>query len=70
MHAVVVGYVAGSSVVEAAPGRVVVLLFLNQQTTSDRLSAPRLDPSRVRMIMERREMEGNRKKRKRLHKHS
>jgi Mce-associated membrane protein len=40
-----------ASVVSASPGKVVVLLFMNQLTTSTRLDTPRLDLNRVRMTL-------------------
>lgn len=40
-----------ASVVSASPGKVVVLLFMNQVTTSTRLDTPRLDLNRVRMTL-------------------
>jgi Mce-associated membrane protein len=43
--------VAGASVISAAPNRVVVLLFVNQTTTSTRVIGPKLDLNRVRMTL-------------------
>ncbi|WP_267241646.1 hypothetical protein [Streptomyces sp. PR69] len=40
-----------ASVVSATPDKAVVLLFVNQVTTSTRLSTPRLDLNRVRMTL-------------------
>jgi Mce-associated membrane protein len=53
VHAVVKATVASSSVVRASENTVVVLLFVNQTTTSTRLDAPRTDLNRVRMTMTR-----------------
>jgi Mce-associated membrane protein len=53
VHAVVKATVASSSVVRASENQVVVLLFVNQTTTSTRLSAPRTDLNRVRITMTR-----------------
>ncbi|MGH3342907.1 MAG: hypothetical protein ACRDPK_08495 [Carbonactinosporaceae bacterium] len=52
IKAVVKADVVASSVVSAEPDRVVVLLFVNQITTSNRLDAPRVDLNRVRMGLE------------------
>jgi Mce-associated membrane protein len=57
VHAVVKAEVVASSVVRAAQNRVVVLLFVNQTTTSNRLNAPKVDRNRVRMTMTR--VDGN-----------
>lgn len=43
--------VVESSVVQATPDRVVLLLYVNQETTSDRLDGPRVDLARVRVTM-------------------
>ncbi|MGW4774047.1 hypothetical protein ACWEO2_39160 [Nocardia sp. NPDC004278] len=43
--------VVGTSVVAADPGKVRLLLFLDQETTSTKYQGPRLDGSRVRVIM-------------------
>ncbi|WP_156094720.1 hypothetical protein [Nocardia lijiangensis] len=43
--------VVGTSVVTADPGEVTLLLFLNQETTSTKYQGPRLDGSRVRVVM-------------------
>jgi Mce-associated membrane protein len=51
VHAVVKATVASSSVVRASENQVVVLLFVNQTTTSTRLDAPRTDLNRVRLTM-------------------
>jgi Mce-associated membrane protein len=53
VRAVVKADVAASSVVRADPNRVVVLLFVNQTTTSTRLDAPKVDLNRVRMTLDR-----------------
>ncbi len=53
VKAVVKADVAASSVVRADPNRVVVLLFVNQTTTSTRLDAPKVDLNRVRLTMDR-----------------
>jgi Mce-associated membrane protein len=53
VHAVVKATVASSSVVRASENKVVVLLFVNQTTTSTRLDAPRTDLNRVRLTMTR-----------------
>jgi Mce-associated membrane protein len=53
VHAVVKATVASSSVVQASENQVVVLLFVNQTTTSTRLDAPRTDLNRVRITMTR-----------------
>jgi len=50
---VVKATVASSSVVRASENAVVVLLFVNQTTTSTRLEAPRTDLNRVRLTMTR-----------------
>ena len=42
-----------SSVVRAAQNQVVVLLFVNQTTTSTRLEGPKVDLNRVRMTLDR-----------------
>lgn len=43
--------VAGAAVVSAEQASVTVLLFLNQETTSAKYQGPRLDGSRVRVLM-------------------
>ena len=53
VKAVVKADVAASSVVRAEQNRVVVLLFVNQTTTSTRLDAPKVDLNRVRLTMDR-----------------
>jgi Mce-associated membrane protein len=53
VKAVVKADVAASSVVRAGQNRVVVLLFVNQTTTSTRLDAPKVDLNRVRLTMDR-----------------
>jgi Mce-associated membrane protein len=50
-HAVVKAEVAAESVVSATANQVVVLLFVNQTTTSTRLDGPRVDLNRVRLTM-------------------
>ncbi len=50
-QAVVKANVAAASVVSASPRSVVVLLFVNQTTTSNRLSGPKVDLNRVRMTL-------------------
>lgn len=50
-EAVVEADVVSSAVVSATADRVVVLLFVNQTTTSNRLDAPQTDQNRVRMTM-------------------
>lgn len=52
-RAVVEADVVSAGVVSSSPDRVVVLLFVNQTTTSTRLDAPRTDQNRVRMTMSR-----------------
>lgn len=52
-QAVVKAEVAASSVVSASRDRVVVLLFVNQTTTSTRLSGPKVDLNRVRFTLDR-----------------
>jgi Mce-associated membrane protein len=51
--AVVKAEVAASSVVSGTADRVVVLLFVNQTTTSTRLDGPKVDLNRVRLTMDR-----------------
>jgi Mce-associated membrane protein len=53
VKAVVTADVAASSVVRASPNRVVVLLFVNQTTTSTRLEGPKVDLNRVQMRLDR-----------------
>ncbi len=53
VKAVVTAEVASSSVVRAAENQVVVLLFVDQTTTSTRLEGPKVDLNRVRMTMTR-----------------
>ncbi len=50
-HAVVEATVKAASVVSASPSRVVVLLFVDQTTTSTRVPGPKTDQSRVRMTL-------------------
>ena len=50
-HARSTADVRASGVVSASPGRVVVLLFLNQSTSSDRLPADRVDTIQARVTM-------------------
>jgi len=51
VHAVVKAEVVSSSVVRAAQNKVVVLLFVNQTTTSTRVQGPKVDLNRVRMTL-------------------
>jgi Mce-associated membrane protein len=53
VKAVVSASVAASSVVRADADRVVVLLFVDQTTTSTRLDGPKVDLTRVRMTLDR-----------------
>lgn len=53
VKAVVTAEVAASSVVRASADRVVVLLFVDQTTTSTRLDGPKIDLNRVRMTLQR-----------------
>jgi Mce-associated membrane protein len=50
-HVVVKAEVAAESVVSATANQVVVLLFVNQTTTSTRLDGPRVDLNRVRLTL-------------------
>jgi Mce-associated membrane protein len=50
-HVVVKAEVAANSVVSATATKVVVLLFVNQTTTSTRLTGPRVDLNRVRLTL-------------------
>jgi Mce-associated membrane protein len=50
-HAVVKAEVAAGSVVSGSANQVVVLLFVNQTTTSTRLEGPRVDLNRVRLTL-------------------
>lgn len=50
-HVVVKAEVAAESVVSATADTVVVLLFVNQTTTSTRLAGPRVDLNRVRLTL-------------------
>jgi Mce-associated membrane protein len=50
-QATVVARVVDAGVVEASADRVVVLVFVNQTTTSNRLDGPKTDLTRVRMTM-------------------
>lgn len=50
-QAVVKADVREAGVVQASPGRVVVIVFVNQTTTSTRVTGPRVDQSRVRMTL-------------------
>ena len=52
--ATVVAQVASTGVVRASGDEVVVVLFVNQTTTSNRLERPQLDQNRVEMTMTRR----------------
>ncbi len=45
--------VVSSSVVRASENRVVLLLFVDQTTTSTRLEGPKVDLNRVRMTLSR-----------------
>lgn len=45
--------VVRSAVVDAEPDRVVALLFIDQTTTGDHLSAPRIDAGSARVVVER-----------------
>jgi Mce-associated membrane protein len=49
--AVVKAQVVATSVVRSTPDRVVLLLFVNQTTTSTRLDGPKVDLNRVRVTM-------------------
>jgi Mce-associated membrane protein len=53
VKAVVTAEVASSSVVRAKENRAVVLLFVDQTTTSTRLEGPRVDLNRVRLTLDR-----------------
>jgi Mce-associated membrane protein len=53
VKAVVTAEVAASSVVRAAQNKVVVLLFVNQTTTSTRVEGPKVDLNRVRLTLTR-----------------
>ena len=53
VKAVVTAEVAASSVVRASQNQVVVLLFVNQTTTSTRVEGPKVDLNRVRLTMAR-----------------
>jgi Mce-associated membrane protein len=53
VHAVVKAEVVSSSVVRASQNRVVVLLFVNQTTTSTRVDGPQVDLNRVRTTLTR-----------------
>ena len=53
VKAVVTADVAASSVVRASQNRVVVLLFVNQTTTSTRLEGPKVDLNRVQLTLDR-----------------
>jgi Mce-associated membrane protein len=50
-HVVVKAEVAAQSVVSATADQVVVLVFVNQTTTSTRLDGPRVDLNRVRLTL-------------------
>ncbi|MFF4359155.1 hypothetical protein [Streptomyces sp. NPDC001604] len=52
-HGVVKATVPAASVASASPGKVTVLLFVNQVTQSTQVSGSRLDLNRVRMTMSR-----------------
>lgn len=49
--AAVEAVVVEAGVVEADPDRVVAVVFLNQTTTSTRVEGPKIDQSRVRMVL-------------------
>lgn len=49
--AAVEAVVVEAAVVQAEPDRVVALVFLNQTTTSTRVEGPKIDQSRVRMVL-------------------
>jgi Mce-associated membrane protein len=51
VEAVVKAEVVASSVVRAEANRAVVLLFVNQTTTSNRLDGPKIDRNRVKLTM-------------------
>ena len=53
VKAVVTAEVAASSVVRASQNQVVVLLFVNQTTTSTRVEGPKVDLNRVRLTLTR-----------------
>jgi Mce-associated membrane protein len=53
VKAVVTAEVVSSSVVRASADRVVLLLFVDQTTTSTRLDGPKVDLNRVRMTLTR-----------------
>ncbi len=53
VKAVVTADVVSSSVVRASENRVVLLLFVDQTTTSTRLEGPKVDLNRVRMTLSR-----------------
>jgi Mce-associated membrane protein len=53
VKAVVTAEVVSSSVVRASEDRVVLLLFVDQTTTSTRLEGPKVDLNRVRMTLTR-----------------
>ncbi len=53
VKAVVTAEVAASSVVRASQNRVVVLMFVNQTTTSTRVEGPKVDLNRVRLTLTR-----------------
>ena len=53
VKAVVTAEVVSSSVVRASENRVVLLLFVDQTTTSTRLDGPKVDLNRVRMTLTR-----------------
>ena len=53
IKAVFTAEVAASSVVRASQNRVVVLLFVNQTTTSTRLEGPKVDLNRVQLSLDR-----------------
>ncbi|HWH27825.1 MAG TPA: hypothetical protein VNU26_02485, partial [Mycobacteriales bacterium] len=54
--AVVEAEVVEASIVSAEPDRAVALVFLNQTATNTRIEGPRIDQSRVRMVL--REVDG------------
>jgi Mce-associated membrane protein len=51
-HVVVRADVRAASVVSATPKQVVLLLFVNQTTTSSRVTGPKLDQNRVRLTLD------------------
>ncbi len=49
--AVVEAEVAEAAVVSASPDEVVTIVFVNQTTTSTRVDGPKIDQSRIRMVL-------------------